>query len=73
MIPSNGRPLPPPTTPRHTFAAGWNTRCRGLPFDKGESEDWRIGWKAADVVDTAFRWEFNKNIDYTYHRASAAE
>lgn len=61
---SNGRPLPPPTTPEHTFAAGWNARCELLAFNDKETADWQDGWISADAVPARGRWPFNSSENF---------
>lgn len=51
-------------TPDHTFAAGWNARCDGVGFDKGETAAWQEGWDAADEVPAADRWQFNSEENF---------
>ena len=30
------------------YLSGYTARCKGLPFDKNKSEEWKMGWKNAD-------------------------
>ena len=49
----------PPNAPAGSYAAGWNARHAGREFRHHETDDWKIGWTAADEVPATERRAYN--------------
>ena len=58
---SHSSPSPAHGAPVHTFACGWNAACDGGAFDKQESADWKLGWRAAIALKPRQRDRYRFN------------
>lgn len=39
------------------YADGWNSRCRGLPFDYTKTTHWKNGWRDCEEAPAEERFE----------------
>lgn len=59
----------PASADKGTFAAGWNDKCSGLEFRHKETDDWKVGWQAADEAGPVGRRPYNDTAALSNRRS----